>query len=329
MPHSIRSCCLPALTLAMLLGTVSLVRAQNNSDLPVSETSTTDSEQAVRERLKSYVETFNTKDAAAVSAYWTDDAVSVTEETGQRTQGREALQAEFSEFFQTNPSARLAGEAHHIRFVTPSVAMVEGNTTLFVADTEPVATAFSAVLVKEDEQWLISSSHERDRPVPATSYDALKELEWLLGTWEDQSEEAQVSTTVSWSPNRAFLLRSFTAEFAGAGTLHGTQVIGWDPLNRQVRTWTFNSDGSFGQGTLSNHDEEWLLKMWQILPDGRLASATKALKRIDPDTMTVQTIAETIDGEPSPSSEPVTVVRTVSVDAAAEPAATKPEGEMP
>jgi uncharacterized protein (TIGR02246 family) len=329
MTRPTRFLCVPALAIAVLLGVVSDARAQDKPNILVNGTSTTDAEQAVRERLQSYVEAFNMKDAAAVAAYWTADGLSVAEETGQRTQGREALQEEFSTFFEANPSARLTGEANHIRFVTANVAMVEGHTTLFVTDAEPVETAFSAVLVKDSDQWLISSSHERDLPVPATSYDALKELDWLLGTWEDQSEGAQVATTVSWSPNRAFLLRSFAAEFASGEALHGTQVIGWDPLSQQIRTWTFNSDGSFGQGTLSKHDEDWLLKMWQILPDGRLASATKALTRIDRDTMTVQTIAETIDGEPSPSSGQVTVVRTASPEAAAGPAEADPEGETP
>ncbi|MGE3778241.1 MAG: nuclear transport factor 2 family protein, partial [Pirellulaceae bacterium] len=86
-------------------------------------------------------------------------------------------------------------------------------------------------------------------------------------------------------------------------------MIGWDPVRRQIRTWTFNSDGSFGQGTISKHDDDWLLKMWQIQSDGQLVAATQVMSRVGPDTMNVQVIGETVNGEPVPASTAVTVVR--------------------
>jgi len=62
------------------------------------------------------------------------------------------------------------------------------------------------------DPWLIRNSRERDVRPPTSPHEALQDLEWLIGTWQDQSEDAQVITTVRWSPNRAFLIRSFTAQ---------------------------------------------------------------------------------------------------------------------
>jgi uncharacterized protein (TIGR02246 family) len=255
------------------------------------------------------LEAFNQHDAAAVGKFWSPDGVSVAEDSGQRIEGREALQKQFATFFEEAPGARLTGQVTDIRIVRPDVAMVEGQTTLFVAGSEPVVSAFSALMVRDGNEWLISNSHERDLPPPTSPQVALKDLEWLIGTWQDQSDDSQVITTVRWSPNQAFLIRSFTAQFAD-NELQGTQVIGWDPLSGQIRTWIFSSDGSFGQGTIAKHDDDWMLKMWQILSDGRLAAATQVITRVDDDTMTVQVIGETVNGEPSPTSDPVTVVRT-------------------
>jgi uncharacterized protein (TIGR02246 family) len=255
------------------------------------------------------LEAFNEHDAAAVGKFWSPDSVSVAEDSGQRIEGREALQKQFATFFEEVPGARLTGQVTDIKIVRPDVAMVEGQTTLFVAGSEPVVSAFSALMVRDGNEWLISNSHERDLPPPTSPQVALKDLEWLIGTWQDQSEDSQVITTVRWSPNQAFLIRSFTAQLADT-ELQGTQIIGWDPLNRQIRTWIFSSDGSFGQGTISKHDDDWMLKMWQILSDGRLAAATQVITRVDDNTMTVQVIGETVNGEPSPTSTPVTVVRT-------------------
>jgi hypothetical protein len=114
-----------------------------------------------------------------------------------------------------------------------------------------------------------------------------------------------------------------------AAPLEGTQVIGWDPLNGQIRTWTFNSDGSFGQGTVTRHDNEWLLKMWQILSDGQMVSATQVITQLDPDTITVQVIGETVNGEPVPASTAVTVVRVRESADESTDAATGKQGTQP
>jgi uncharacterized protein (TIGR02246 family) len=269
---------------------------------------------ALRHWLAGYVADFNAHDAEKVAARWAENGVSVNDETGERTVGRAALQNEFAAFFEQNASAQLAGEVTDVRLIHPTVVTAEGQTTLSLDRAEPVTTAFTAVLVKQGTTWEISSSHERDLPAPATPSDALQDLEWLIGTWEDQTDGAQVTTSVRWSPNQAFLIRSFDAQF-DEESAQGTQVIGWDPLSQQIRTWVFNSDGSFGQGTVSRHDDDWMIKMWQVLSDGRLASGTKVISRVDDDTITVQTIGETVDGEPLATAEPVTVIRTSTPDA--------------
>jgi len=160
-------------------------------------------------------------------------------------------------------------------------------------------------------------------PSPTIPRDALKDLEWLLGTWQDQSEVRSGRHNSALVTHQTFLVRSFSARVAG-DELQGTQIIGWDPLNRQIRTWIFSSDGSFGQGTISKHDDDWMLKMSQTLSDGRTAAGTQIVTRVDDNTMTVQVIGETINGEPSPASAAVTVVRTAD---AKEVSMERPAGE--
>lgn len=298
----------------VLLATSVPCHAQPRSGSDASH-SAEEETQAIRDRITAYVAAFNTQDATAVGSYWTTNGVSVAAETGERTEGREALVEEFAGFFREMPNARLTGQIGNIRMVRPDVATVEGTTVLSLSDGTPVESAFSAILVKEGDDWLIESSRESDLPVPTSSFEALKDLEWMIGTWEDQTAAATVTTTIRWSPSRAFLLRSFAAQFGEGDEVQGTQIIGWDPMSQQIRTWTFNSDGSFGQGTVSRHDDQWILKMWQVLSNGSLAGATKVMTRVDENTMTVETIGQTRDGEPVPSSDPVTVIRT-TVDTA-------------
>jgi hypothetical protein len=108
------------------------------------------------------------------------------------------------------------------------------------------------------------------------------------------------------------LIRSFRVQLADEDEpRQGTQVIGWDPRHKQIRSWTFDSDGSFGEGTWSKNGDDWLVRMGHTQWDGRLTSGTQVITRVDNNTVTVQAIGSEVDGEPVPASEPVTVRRVV------------------
>jgi hypothetical protein len=196
-----------------------------------------------------------------------------------------------------------------VRLIKPDVASVEGQTTLVTTDAEPVESVFSAILVHQDGKWVIESAEESPLPRPATPEDALSDLEWLVGHWVDDGEDARVDTSIQWSQDRAFLLRSFVVQTAEGATQRGTQVIGWDPRSQEIRSWTFNSDGSFSDATWSKNGEDWLIKSSQTLADGQAASGTYVLTRVNDDSISLQLIGHEIEGQPQPSGEPVTVTR--------------------
>ncbi len=281
---------------------------------------------AIRGRLQSYVDAFNKGDAAALGTHWTADGVSANQETGEQTVGRDAIVQELSTFFSDNPGASLSGEILDIRMIRPDVAAAEGRASVYLPDLDPIDSAMSLLFVKENGQWLISSSQERDLPAPPSSYDALKDLEFLVGTWQDDATDANVTTTIRWSPNRAFLIRSFSAVFADGEAYEGTQVIGWDPVAHQVRAWSFYSDGSFGEGTASRNGEDWNLKMSHVGSDGSLSAGTQVITLVDENTLSVQTIGETLDGEPLPTKAPVTVVRMDHAEGTSSSGASATEG---
>jgi hypothetical protein len=193
--------------------------------------------------------------------------------------------------------------------VRPEVAQAAGQVTLTTQEGEAIDSVFTAIMVNRGGKWLISSSSESDIPAAPAAYDALIGLEWFVGNWRDQTDGAEVLTTVRWAPSKAFLIRSFAAQFEDGEEASGTQVFGWDPAEEQIRTWTFNSDGSYGEGTAAKHGEDWTIKMSHRMTDGGVASATHVLTRVDANTIQVQKIGESINGDPVPAGEPITVVR--------------------
>lgn len=276
-----------------------------------AQSSADDVTEAVRKQLQAYLEVFNQHDAEAAAEFWTAEAVSVQQETGERTEGRGAILADLTQVFGDYPDVQLAGTVDHVRAIGSDVAVAEGRITLVTAEDQPAESAFTVVLQKVGENWLIASAHQRNLPTPVTTFEVLQGLEWLVGTWQDQTEGATVTSTVRWTPNQAFLIRSFEATFDDGEGFSGTQIFGWDPRSQQILTWTFNSDGSFGDGTVSKNGDEWMIKMNQVQSDGGLASGTTVITPIDENTFEVQKIGESIEGEPIPMSDPVTVVRVV------------------
>lgn len=278
------------------------------------------SEAEVRQAVEAYVGAINKKDANAIAAAWGPNAVHSDRATGVRIEGRDAIVADITAALKSEANARLGGHLDRIRFIQPNVAQVDGRTKFVTAESDPVLSSFSAILVKTDGHWLIDSIEEGDLPTPSSPSDALRDLDWMVGHWVDESQDIRVETTVRWTANRSFLLRSFQVQDAQGTAQQGTQVIGWDPRSKEIRSWTFNSDGSFGDGTWSKHGEDWLVKSSQTLADGQAASGTYVFSKIDDNTLTVQLIGHEIEGEPKPSSDVVKVVRvTETPSAAAQP----------
>ena len=267
-------------------------------------------EGAVRRALAEYVDVFNQKAAEKVGAYWTEKGTHTDRETGERTEGRSAIQADMTRVFNEQADCRLSATIDRIKFVTPDVASVEGETTVVLSDAEPIISTYTAIVVHQGDKWLLDTVEEMPLPQPATSTDALKELEWLIGEWVDDSGDVKVSTTFRWTAGKAFLLRSFDVETKDGLAMTGTQVIGWDPRGKQIRSWSFNSDGSFGESTWSRNGDSWLSRSSQTMATGDIASGTYVLERIDDASFTMQLVGHEVNGEPQPAGATVKLLRT-------------------
>lgn len=161
-----------------------------------------------------------------------------------------------------------------------------------------------------------------DEGTAAAEAAPLEQLDWMVGRWIDQGDASVVTTSCAWSKNRKFLSRSFTITIEGEPTLEGTQVIGWDPIRQQIRSWTFDSEGGFGEGRWLQDGNRWLVKTSFTLATGERASAINVITYVDADTFQWQSTNRELAGEIQPNIPEITVVRQK------EPAATiHPEAE--
>ncbi len=264
---------------------------------------------ALLKRAEAFVAAFHHGDARAVAAFWTVDGDYV-DQTGKLLKGRDAIEKAFAAFFAEHKGWKLRVDVAGLRFVTPDVAIEDGLTSVLPPDGGPPSRArYTIVHVKQEGTWYLSSV--RDAPfAPATNYEHLRPLEWLIGNWAEENEKGEMArVSFDWADGQNFIVSEFTTTFKEFAIGGATQRIGWDAADRKVRSWTFESGGGFGEGTWEHKGREWIITATATLRDGKKMTATHVLTRLDPDTFTWQSRDRRLNGEALPDVKPMTLKR--------------------
>jgi uncharacterized protein (TIGR02246 family) len=264
---------------------------------------------AVRRTIASYVEAYNRADTHAMASYWGSQGTYVSPSGDEEAKGPEKIQQALAAFFAKNKDVRLKVTISSIHMPSPDRAIVKGIAAYQSQKEEPEEAAFVATLTKEKGGWKLLVVDEDESPDVEQTQNHLKELAWLIGEWVDSDENASVDTTFRWTKNFSFISGSFTVSVKDRISLEGTQVIGWDPATKQIRSWIFDSSGSFGQGIWSHEGNRWTVKMSSILSTGEKASAVNIYTLVDANTFTWQSIGREVGGVLLPNIDEVTVVR--------------------
>ncbi len=264
---------------------------------------------AIRRAVESYVNAFNRHDANSVAAHWSADAVYTSRVTGEQVTGRQAIEQLFESQFQEAKDAKLDVSVEAIQFVSPNVAVEHGTANLLRPNLPPEELQYTAVHVRRDGKWLLDRVTDEDEPVVKSHYEQLKELEWMIGSWIDEDDNASVVTECQWTRNNNFITRSFTVSVGDQIDMAGMQIVGWDPAAKQIRSWTFDSDGGFSEGKWTRKDDRWFIHKTGVLHDGGQATAVNVMRLLDDNTCTLQSVSRTVDGELLPNIDEIRIVR--------------------
>lgn len=154
-----------------------------------------------------------------------------------------------------------------------------------------------------------SPESENDLQASPRPYDKLQDLSWLIGTWEDTDEDTSVERKAAWDDSKNFINEQFAITTLKKKILHGQQIIGWDPVRKEIRSWIFDSDGGFGEAIWQKEGENWNVSTTYTLADGRKASSVYIYSDITPASYTWQSTGRIVEGELLPNIEPVKVVK--------------------
>jgi uncharacterized protein (TIGR02246 family) len=263
----------------------------------------------VKGRRAAFIEAFNKGDAKAVAAFYTPDATYVDQD-GREYKGRAAIEQLYEKTFAAHKGAKLAIHPTASKMLSPDVALNDGVTEVTPAGGGfPTPTRFSAVLVKKEGEWYLQDIHEAEARPPSNAAH-LEDLEWLIGEWKGEVEKGESATaSYEWAENDNFIVSSYATTLDGVPVAGGTQWIGYDAIDKKVRSWSFYSGGGSGEAVWAKDGNRWIINTTARTADGKRVSATNIITKTDDDHMTWQMTKLTVDGESLPDLQPVKMRR--------------------
>jgi len=292
--------------LALMIGSILMV-----SGVSAENTGLTPDEIAIRKAIESYEDTYNHGDASAAAEHWSLEGTYIGQD-GKLAKGPNEIRPALGKLFAEHKGIQVKAALFDVELKSPDLAISKGLAVFQSPGEENEEVLFTATLVKENGTWKLSKVEENDSQVPIATIAKLGELEWLIGDWVDQDENASVETTYRWTKDYAFINSNFRVVVGDRVDLEGTQVIGWDPVAKKIRSWIFDTKAGFGEGEWSRVGNRWTVKVKSILGTGQKASSMNIYTYVDPNTFTWQSVSREVGGELLPDIDEVTVVRKIA-----------------
>ncbi len=146
------------------------------------------------------------------------------------------------------------------------------------------------------------AAHAGDQRAPAAG-GPLEPLEWLLGEWTGLTDHATVLVSAHWCEDGAFIEREFVVQREGQDHIGGTQRIGWDPLKKQIKCWTFDSLGGVGESYWRREGDTWVVESNEVLADGGRSSTKTVLTPKGADRFLWEVESANVEGEVLPKQQ--------------------------
>jgi hypothetical protein len=166
----------------------------------------------------------------------------------------------------------MTNEIESVR-VLGTIAIQEGRRITTVKEGNTSTVRYTCVLAKTDQGWRIASLRDIGDESPTTPGELLKPLAWLVGEWINEGADAQVKISYRWSEDKNYILGEISVTKSDQVVMKSSQRIGWDALLGAPRSWNFDSDGGFAEGTWTQVEDVWVVRSSAVMPDGSTGSA--------------------------------------------------------
>jgi len=277
----------------------------------------------IRASSEAFVDAFNKHDAKAVAALWTEQGEYV-DDSGRTIVGRDAIEKDYAAFFDENPDVKIQIVIDSLRVPSGEVAIEDGRA---VVDPPPAGapgvSKYTAVHAKVDGKWLMASVRDTWIETQVTR-QSIADLDWLIGSWVAEEYGVQYESTCRWVAGEQFVERSYTTTQPDGTQVSGVQLIGWNPLEGRVQSWSFSPDGGHDFGVWSPLHDGWMAEMRGTTGEGVPTSSVNLLKRLDDNAYVWQSVERSVGQTPLPDTNEVVIKRQATATVNAESAEPEP-----
>ena len=256
---------------------------------------------AVLAKDRAYEEAYAKADVAALAGFFTADA-EYTSDDGRVFSGASEIEACLRSSFETNKGSKISIRADSVKVLTPDVVVEKGATVVTSKSGDEAEALYTAIYLKKDGSWKMSQLIETPVPNP-TPNQLLSELSWLIGDWTEADKDAGVTihSNYRWARGGNFITRNVSVKRGEDPILEGWQIIGWDPVEEGIRSWTFDDEGGYAEGRWTREGQRWLVRETGYSADGARTSADNTISKNGDDTFFWESGNRTLDGDPQPS----------------------------
>ncbi len=275
---------------------------ETNADMPPEMA-------AVLAADRAYEEAYEKADVEKLLSFFTEDAT-YTSDDGRTFNGRAAIEACMKSSFAVNQGATIAIKADSVKVLTPEVVVEKGSTVVTSRFGDDAEALYTAIYIKKDGKWKMSQLIET--PVPeASPNEELAQLSWLIGDWSEADTAAGVTihSHYQWARGGSYISRSVTVKRGEDPVLEGWQIIGWDPVESGIRSWTFDDEGGYAEGRWTNEGQRWLSRESGYAPDGSRTTSDTTISKTGDDTFFWESGNRTLDGDPQPGISRIKIQR--------------------
>ena len=163
--------------------------------------------------------------------------------------------------------------------------------------------------MKRGGKWLIDRVTEDEIITRPSHYQQLQGLEWLVGEWVDAGEGFTIDMNCKWTENQNYISRTYTVSSEDRAQSSGLQIIGWDPKQKLIRSWLFDSNGGVINGVWTRRDDRWIVQSVATLADGETGSFTSIFQPSEDGNYTWQKTNRVLGGKLLPNIDEVVVQR--------------------
>jgi uncharacterized protein (TIGR02246 family) len=276
----------------VLLAACSIVRGEDNPEA-----------KAIDQSMAEYTKAYNAADINALAAMWAADCDFV-DHRGRRYAGRDEITSLFRKALVDGRGYKIQMTVGARRFLRPDLAVDDGVLELTEPSGEKEGGRYVTIWTKTDGKWLLQSVRDMpsDPETKASGQNPLTDLQFLVGEWVQEGSSGNVTLSCDWKVPGKFLVQNFKVK--SSETEFDVIVwIGWDPIERRIRSWYFDTSGGFGDAAWQQRGGGWRATTFGVLPDGQTSTSISEWAAADSGALVLKLTGVEVDGQPVTDTE--------------------------